>query len=311
MTVSDLGNRSDRSSRVDVPVTYADVGNLWLRYRELGADVDFVTVHFLPYREDVPPRRRRGGACGSRPKAGGRGVPRQGHPDRRTGRPSHGRMRDGALPSRINQARFVSEILDRARRDNFRVNLFEAYDEPWKRVGRYRGRYRACSTPTDRKLNIPPMRPSAITPIGSCRSGAEWFSALAYRRSLADAAAPAIVAAVRAMGCGGDFSRRQAELCSGERREDAISKVTGSAARLVQGLMLALGIIAPLLSADALIAGHALRRSFKCWDRRKAAKSLMTKMLGARADPDHPDGRGNGAGPGIRRTLARFSVSPL
>ena len=31
-----------------------------------------------------------------------------------TGWPSHGRMRDGALPSRINQARFISEILDRA-----------------------------------------------------------------------------------------------------------------------------------------------------------------------------------------------------
>ena len=61
-----------------------------------------------------------------------------------TGWPSHGRMREGALPSRINQARFVSEILDRAGRDNFRVNLFEAYDEPWKRrwegtVGGYWG----------------------------------------------------------------------------------------------------------------------------------------------------------------------------
>ena len=53
------------------------------------------------------------------------------------GWPSRGRMRDGALPSRINQARFFSELLDLARRENFRVNLFEAYDEPWKRaVGR-------------------------------------------------------------------------------------------------------------------------------------------------------------------------------
>ena len=65
-------------------------------------------------------------------------------------------MRDGALPSRINQARFISEILDRAQRDNFRVNLFEAYDEPWKRrwegtVGGYWGLFDG----NERKLKYP------------------------------------------------------------------------------------------------------------------------------------------------------------
>jgi glucan 1,3-beta-glucosidase len=48
------------------------------------------------------------------------------------GWPSEGRMRGSALPSRTNQARVVSEILDLAQRENFRVNLFEAYDELWK-----------------------------------------------------------------------------------------------------------------------------------------------------------------------------------
>src|SRR5207245_1999586 len=46
---------------------------------------------------------------------------------------SRGMMREGALPARVNQARFISEILDRARKEHFQVNLFEAYDEPWKR----------------------------------------------------------------------------------------------------------------------------------------------------------------------------------
>src|SRR5437868_10818720 len=50
-----------------------------------------------------------------------------------TGWPSAGRMREGALPSRTNQARVVSEILDLAKREGFRVNLIEAYDQPWKR----------------------------------------------------------------------------------------------------------------------------------------------------------------------------------
>ena len=57
MIVSDL-RQTIRSvkQRVDIPVTYADVWEFWLRYREVGAEVDFVTVHFLPYWEDVPPR---------------------------------------------------------------------------------------------------------------------------------------------------------------------------------------------------------------------------------------------------------------
>ena len=65
-----------------------------------------------------------------------------------TGWPSQGRMREGALPSRTNQARVVSEILDTAKREGFRVNLIEAYDQPWKRqlegtVGGYWGLFDA------------------------------------------------------------------------------------------------------------------------------------------------------------------------
>src|SRR5882757_7614993 len=135
MTVSDLREiiRSVRP-RVDVPATYADVWEFWLRYREVGADVDFVTVHFLPYWEDFPPRAEDAAAhVDDIRKQVAAALPGKEILIGETGWPSHGRMRDVALPSRINQARFVSELLERARQDNFRVNLFEAYDEPWKR----------------------------------------------------------------------------------------------------------------------------------------------------------------------------------
>jgi hypothetical protein len=49
------------------------------------------------------------------------------------GWPSAGRMREGALPSRVNQARTLHEVLAQARRDDYRVNVIEAYDQPWKR----------------------------------------------------------------------------------------------------------------------------------------------------------------------------------
>ena len=57
MTASDLRGiiRSARS-RLDVPVSYADVIEFWLRHRDVGDDVDFVTVHVLPYWEDMPVR---------------------------------------------------------------------------------------------------------------------------------------------------------------------------------------------------------------------------------------------------------------
>ena len=152
MIVSDLREliRSVKP-RVAVPVTYADVWEFWLRYREVGADVDFVTVHFLPYWEDVPPRAEDAAAHvdGVRKQVAA-AFPGKEILIGETGWPSEGRMRDAALPSRINQARFISEILEWARRDNYRVNLFEAYDEPWKRrwegtVGGYWGLYDGSS----------------------------------------------------------------------------------------------------------------------------------------------------------------------
>jgi glucan 1,3-beta-glucosidase len=42
-------------------------------------------------------------------------------------------MREGALPSPANQARVIAEILARGKREGFRVNVIEAFDQPWKR----------------------------------------------------------------------------------------------------------------------------------------------------------------------------------
>ena len=57
MTVKDLREiiRSVKA-RIDTPITYADSWDYWLRYREMAADVDFVTIHMLPFWEDEPIR---------------------------------------------------------------------------------------------------------------------------------------------------------------------------------------------------------------------------------------------------------------
>ena len=135
MTPSDLRAiiRSVKA-RVNIPVTYADVWEYWLRYREVAADVDFVTIHVLPYWENMPVRAEDAAAhVVATQKQVALVFPGKEILIGETGWPSNGRMREGALPSRTNQARIVSEMLDLARRENIRVNLIEAYDSLWKR----------------------------------------------------------------------------------------------------------------------------------------------------------------------------------
>ena len=136
-------------ARVTVPVTYADVWEYWLRNRELYDAIDFVTVHILPYWEDLPiPARHAAAHVDTIRKRIAVAFPGKEILIGETGWPSTGREREGALPSRANQARVVSEILGLAKAEGFNVNLIEAYDQPWKRqlegtVGGYWGLYSA------------------------------------------------------------------------------------------------------------------------------------------------------------------------
>jgi glucan 1,3-beta-glucosidase len=118
----------------DVPVTYADVWEFWLANPEVAQDVAFVTVHILPYWED-------------RPVAIDEAVPhvarvleevQRAFPQRRiligeVGWPSTGRQRQGAVPSRVNQARFFREFTAYAATHDVQYNFIEAFDQPWKR----------------------------------------------------------------------------------------------------------------------------------------------------------------------------------
>src|SRR5215475_11436407 len=128
-----------------MPVTYADVWEFWLRNRELAAAVDFITIHVLPYWEDFPIAADMAAAHvdGIRSRVAAT-FPGKEILIGEVGWPSAGRMREGALPSRANQAHVLEEVMARARAKNYRVNLIEAFDQPWKRylegtVGGYWG----------------------------------------------------------------------------------------------------------------------------------------------------------------------------
>jgi exo-beta-1,3-glucanase (GH17 family) len=269
--------------RVDVPVTYADVWEFWLRYREIAADVDFVTVHLLPYWEDFPPRAEDAAAHvdGIRKQVAA-AFPGKEILIGEAGWPSHGRMREGALASRINQARFISELLDRAREENFRVNLFEAYDEPWKRrwegtVGGYWGLFDSA----DRKLKYPAGEAISNYPFWKLQMGwglalcigvfASALLTLKRRRSHAGLASW-IAVSITAIVSG---------ILLGISVDKMLHESYGLGGWLLQGLLVAAGVVAPLLSTHALMSGRALPAFVDVLGPAKGRTPFfMTNMLG-------------------------------
>ena len=100
----------------------------------MGEAVDFVTIHTLPYWEDEPTAIEGAVAHVERIR---QQIARE-FPDKRifigeAGWPSAGRMREGALPSIVNQARFVREMMALADAQGIGLNLIESFDQPWKR----------------------------------------------------------------------------------------------------------------------------------------------------------------------------------
>ena len=261
MTQSDLAAtiRSVKA-QVAVPVTYADVWEFWLRNREVYEVVDFVTIHILPYWEDFPVRAKHAAAhVDAIRRRMAVAFPGKEILIGETGWPSEGRMRDAALPSRTNQARVVSEILDIAKRESFRVNLIEAYDQPWKRqlegtVGGYWGLFDA----EQRALKYPPGVVISNYPFWKLQMGVGMALAI-----LVFAAAwltlrrrpwtPRLLSWV-AVG----ISATTAGILFGVAVHKMLFESYGSGGWLVWGWLLAAAIASPVFGANALMSGRGL-----------------------------------------------------
>jgi len=127
--------------RVSQPVTYADVWEFWLRNPSLADEVDFITIHILPYWEDEPiglDRREPDGKLSIEKhivdiykKVQDR-FPGKKIVIGETGWPSDGRMRSDARPGRVEQVRYFSLFRSVADREKFDYNIVEAFDQYWK-----------------------------------------------------------------------------------------------------------------------------------------------------------------------------------
>jgi exo-beta-1,3-glucanase (GH17 family) len=282
MTAGDL-QKTIRSAkaRVSIPVSYADVSEFWLRYSDVGKEVDFITVHVLPYWEDVPVRAEDAAAhVGGIHRQVAAAFPGKEILIGEAGWPSGGRMRDGALPSRINQARFLSDLVELARRENIRVNLFEAYDEPWKQqwegtAGGHWGLLDGLS----RERKYPPgsavgnypfwkLQLAAGLAFSACMFAAAWFSRGREPSKTGLAPWVAVAASATVGGC-----------LLGISVEKTLYESYGLAGWLNQALLLAAAMAAPLFGASALVSGRPLPGFVELIGPRESRSRSVPKLI--------------------------------
>lgn len=285
MTTTDLAAiiRSVKS-QVTVPVTYADVWEYWLRNREIYEAVDFITIHILPYWEDFPIRAKFAAAhVDAIRKRMAVAFPGKEILIGETGWPSQGRMREGALPSRTNQARVVSEILDLAKRENFRVNLIEAYDQPWKRQleGTVGGNWGLFDS-VQRAVKYPPGVAISNYPFWKLQMGCGmalsiFVFGVAFLTLRRRPWTPRLASWI-AVG----ISATTAGILLGVATDKMFYESYGVGGWLGWGALLTAAMASPLLCANALMSGRALPTFLELLGPRESrTRSFLTMILGA------------------------------
>jgi exo-beta-1,3-glucanase (GH17 family)/cellulose synthase/poly-beta-1,6-N-acetylglucosamine synthase-like glycosyltransferase len=150
-SVAELIAKIQRVKReVSVPVTTAEVWNIWLEHPELASAVDYLAVHILPYWEGIPSSAAVDHAARIYERL------RQAYPGKRIviaefGWPSAGLNRRAAVPDPVAQAHVIRDFVARADAMGIDYSIVEAFDQPWKTfegsVGGYWGMFDAQRRP--------------------------------------------------------------------------------------------------------------------------------------------------------------------
>ncbi|NOU20904.1 MAG: exo-beta-1,3-glucanase [Methyloglobulus sp.] len=122
---------------VKQPVSYADVWSMYMQHPDLIKEVDFVTIHILPYWEDEPIPVEKAPAHVERIYKQVQKVVNAISPGKpiligESGWPSAGRQRGWAIPSVVNEAAYIRGLLKVAADNHFDVNIVEAFNQSWK-----------------------------------------------------------------------------------------------------------------------------------------------------------------------------------
>ena len=299
-------------SQVAMPVTYADVWEFWLRYARhaergrfrhhpypavLGGFSDTGAVA-AAHVEAIRKRR-------SRPRS------RKGNPDRRI-RLAERRTACARAQGRRRRTRRASsqETMALAKRENFRVNVIEAFDQPWKRAlegaaGGYWGifdRGERTQRNSASAARYPTIRNGAAgrspeSLLAALIFGAAWVAARQRRPRRVAVAADRRAGAPAPRSCSAGPSRR----CR--------SKATASAPGCDRS---------PLrwpprrrrspARRPAPPAGTRPTFAVLTRSRRVRARACLSVALGARLDRAYVFCRADGARPGVRSALSRSAV---
>lgn len=196
---------ADAKRRSSVPISYADVWEFWLRHGAALRDhVDVVSVHVLPYWEDEPVAIDHAVAHVQAILALVRKA-FQAQPVflAEAGWPSQGRQRGAAVPGRLEQTRFVRDMLALETRPAAgglpAFNLIEGFDQPWKRslegaMGGHWGLFDAQGVqrvPLAGPVVPDPQARERLWAAGAGTAVALWAWFVARRRPSRDAAARA------------------------------------------------------------------------------------------------------------------------
>ena len=122
---------------VKQPVSYADVWSMYMKHPELMKEVDFITIHILPYWEDEPIAVENAPAHVEHIYNQVQQQARSMGEDKpiligESGWPSGGKQRGWSIPSVTNEAQFIRALIKVATENGFDYNIVEAFDQPWK-----------------------------------------------------------------------------------------------------------------------------------------------------------------------------------
>jgi exo-beta-1,3-glucanase (GH17 family) len=122
---------------VKQPVSYADVWSMYMKYPELIKEVDFITIHILPYWEDEPISVDKAPAHIERiynqvKKEADSIAPGKPILIGESGWPSAGKQRGRAIPGVVNEAKFIRGLIKVAQDNHFDYNIVEAFNQSWK-----------------------------------------------------------------------------------------------------------------------------------------------------------------------------------
>jgi exo-beta-1,3-glucanase (GH17 family)/cellulose synthase/poly-beta-1,6-N-acetylglucosamine synthase-like glycosyltransferase len=146
-----IGHLKSVRAVAKLPVSTAEPWHVWIKHPELAEQVDFITIHLLPYWEGVGLDTAVDESLERMARVRAR-FPGKQIVIGEIGYPSSGDSIKRAHPSPAVQAAFTRQFVARATQDKLDYFLIEAYDQPWKqneegRAGAYWGMFDAARQP--------------------------------------------------------------------------------------------------------------------------------------------------------------------